>query len=83
MKAEVTQQKVASHGVSCDEHVDAGEEGGDSALAQQLHLHIDEEVTWAVRLPLQVHGSGKAVEPACAKVTFFIATWDTYDDAIT
>lgn len=83
MKADVTQQKVSSHGVSCDEDVDAGEEGGDGALAQQLHLHVDEEVTWAMRLPLQIHGSRKAVEPARAKVTLFIATWDANDDVIT
>lgn len=83
MKADVTQQKVSSHGVSCDEDVDAGEECGDGALAQQLHLHIDEEVMWAMKLPLQVHSSGKAIEPACAKVTFFVATRDANDDAVT
>lgn len=80
---DVTHQKVSSHGVSCDEDVDASEEGGDGALAQQLHLHVDEEVTRDMRLPLQVHGSGEAVESACAKVTFFIAARDANDDVIT
>lgn len=79
----MTRQKVSSHGFSCDEDIDTGEEGGDGALAQQLHLHVDEEVTWATRLPLQVHSSGKAVESACAKVTFFVAAWDANDDVIT
>lgn len=83
MKAVVTQQEVSSHGVSCDEDIDAGKECGDGALAQQLHLHVNEEVTWAMRLPLQVHGSSKAVEPACAKVTFFVSSWNANDDAIT
>lgn len=36
-----------------------------------------------MRLPLQVHSSGKAVESACAKVTLFIATRDANDDVIT
>lgn len=83
MKADVMQQKVSSYGVSSEEDVDAGEEGVDGALSQQLHLYVDEEVTRAMRLPLQVHGSGKAVESACAKVTFFIATWDANNDVIT
>lgn len=74
---------MSSHGLHYDEDVDAGKECGDCALAQQLHLHVDEEITRAMRLSLQVHGSGKAVEPARAKVTFFIATRDANDDAIT
>lgn len=69
--------------MSCDEDIDAGEECGDGALTQQLHLHVDQEVTWSMKLALQVHGSGKAVEPARAKVTFFVATRDANDDAIT
>lgn len=83
MKAGMMQQKVSSHGVSCDEDVDASDERGDVTLPQQLHLYVNEEVTRAIGLPLQVHCSGIAVEPACAKVAFFIATWDANDDVIT
>lgn len=36
-----------------------------------------------MRLPLQIQGTGKAVKPACAKVSFFIATWDANDDTVT
>lgn len=34
MKADMMQQKGSSHGMCCDEDVDASEERGDSALAQ-------------------------------------------------
>lgn len=40
----------------CDEDVDPGEETGEGALAQQPHLHVNEEVPGLAHLPLQVDG---------------------------
>lgn len=65
-----------------DEDVDTCEEGGEGALAQELHLHIDEEVPWALDLPLQVHRPSEAVEAAGAEVALLIPPRDADDDVI-
>lgn len=52
-------------------------------MAQQLHLHVDEEVPWFSHLTMQVHGTCKAVELPCAEVAFFVSPRDADDDVVT
>lgn len=66
----------------CDEDIDPGEEGGEGALAQQLHLHVDEEVLGLAHLPLQVDGSHEAVELPGAEVAVLVASQDANEDVI-
>lgn len=66
----------------CDEDVDPGEEGGEGALTQQLHLHVDEEVLRLAHRPLQVHGSHEAVELPGAEVAVVVASDDADEDVI-
>lgn len=73
---------LPSGGAGCDEDVDPGEEGGDGALAQQLHLHVDEEVPGLAHLPLQVDGPREAVELPGAEVAVLVASQDADEDAI-
>lgn len=78
----VTGRVLTSHGVCCDEHVDAGQERCESSLTQQLHFHVDEEVPWFLHLSVQVHSAREAVELACAKVAFFVSVRNADDDVV-
>lgn len=71
-----------SDGAGCDEDVDPGEEGGEGALPQQLHLHVDEEVLGLARLPLQVDGPHEAVELPGAEEALLVASDDADEDVI-
>lgn len=59
-----------------------GQEGGDRALAPQLHLHIQGEVPGLQHRPLQRDHSGEGVESACAKVTLLVASRDGQRDGV-
>lgn len=74
---------VISHGVCCDEHVDAGQESCESSLTQQLHFHVNEEVPRLSHLPLQVHCACEAVKLPCAEVAILISSQDADDDVVT
>lgn len=65
-----------------DEDVDPGEEAGEGALAQQPHLHVDEEVLGQAHLPLQVDGPRVAVELPGAEVAVVVASKDADEDVI-
>lgn len=65
-----------------DEDVDPGEEAGEGALAQQPHLHVDEEVLGLPHLPLQVDGPRVAVELPGAEVALVVAPKDAHEDVI-
>lgn len=65
-----------------DEDVDPGEEGGEGALAQQLHLHVDEEVLGLAHLPLQVDGPHEAAELPGAEVALVVAAHHADEDVI-
>lgn len=73
---------VVLHCAGCDEDIDPGQEGGESSLPQQLHLHVDQEVFGLADLPLQVDGAGEAVELPGAEVAFLVAFDDAEDDLI-
>lgn len=78
----VTRRGLTSHGVCCDEHVDAGQESCESSLTQQLHFHVDEEVPWLPHLPVQVHCAREAVELPSAEVSFLVSARDADDDVV-
>lgn len=73
---------LSARGGGCDEDVDPGEEGGDGALAQQLHLHVDEEVLGLAHLPLQVDGPHVAAELPGAEVGLVVAPHHAYEDVV-
>lgn len=68
--------------VGRDEDVDPGQEGGEAALTEKLHLDVDEEIAGLAHLPLQVHGAGVGVQLAGAEVVLLVATGDADDDAV-
>lgn len=78
----VTRRVLTSHGVCCDEHVDAGQESCECSLTQQLHFHVDEEVPCLLHLPVQVHGAREAVELPRAEIAFLVSARDADDDVV-
>lgn len=68
--------------VSRDEDVDPGEEGGEGSLPPQLHLHVEQEVTWLWELALQVDGAGVRVQLPGAEEAVLVAAADADDDVV-
>lgn len=73
---------MALHDAGRDKDVNPGKEGGERPLSQQLHLHVDQEVSGLVDLSLQVDGSREAVEFPGAEITLLVALYDADDDLI-
>lgn len=73
---------LALHGAGCDEDIDPGEERGERALPQQLHLHIDQEVFGLADLSLQVDGACETVQLPGAEVALLVAFDDADDDVV-
>lgn len=72
---------VALH-AGCDEDVDPGEERGERPLPQELHLHVNQEISGLADLSLEVDGAGEAAHLAGVEVTLLVAFGDADGDVV-